>query len=847
MEKPKIIATVAFTVISILLFAFYTFDRYTAQRTERFSAALSEGQRAMLSLTDRSTYLFESTDSYIRSIRGFYQKNGLGGLSDLINASKGSSFDPRKSVISINSTAGRIIFSTLPLNGRAVSVTDLDHFKYFSSHPNDEVYIEPTRKGVLTQRYQFRIIRPILSDGNFDGEILMMMSPDYFERYFAQLNLGTNSSLSIVTLDRKLIARYPEAPDELFGKPLEHLSLWHELDRSPSGVYRVESSIDGIMRTYIYQKLKGYPVVIALGIADRDIDAGLRTTLNNAIGQSVIFALAAIVFGVLILVILRSNTRLLQTQAQLIESRERLEFATEGADIGVWDFDPATHADYWNEPMCRLYGLPKGSTGPGYHGWRSFLHPDDAERAHNDVAAALRGEKPFDSEFRIVLGDGTVRHVRSCGQVIRDATGRACRMLGISYDLSDMKKIEADLREASEAAQQANRAKSIFLANMSHEVRTPITSVTSVIDLIRQTYLTDEQQGYVKTLSHSMESILTIINDILDFSKIEAGRLDIETVDFDLRAAVHNVYELYQGAGSAKAVTLVLEGIESLPVAAAGDPMRLRQILHNLISNAIKFTEHGTVTIRTAIEAATGPRFILSIDICDSGIGMSPGQIERIFEPFSQADASTTRKFGGTGLGLAIVKRLVQLMGGTIEVTSTPAVGSCFRVRLPLETLPPERQLAAHPVGGKPSAPIRLAPLRLLLAEDNLVNQRLIKAMLGKLGHLVSVAANGKEAVAEVANGDFDAVLMDMQMPEMDGEQATAIIRAMPAPRSRVPIIALTADVMVEHRERYLKAGVNDLVAKPIDWDTLTLALAQATGNKSSQSGSPGGGMAPAA
>ena len=321
MEKPKIIATVAFTVISILLFAFYTFDRYTAQRTERFSAALSEGQRAMLSLTDRSTDLFESTDSYIRSIRGFYQKNGLGGLSDLINASKGSSFDPRKSVISINSTAGRIIFSTLPLNGRAVSVTDLDHFKYFSSHPNDEVYIEPTRKGVLTQRYQFRIIRPILSDGNFDGEILMMMSPDYFERYFAQLNLGTNSSLSIVTLDRKLIARYPEAPDELFGKPLEHLSLWHELDRSPSGVYRVESSIDGIMRTYIYQKLKGYPVVIALGIADRDIDAGLRTTLNNAIGQSVIFALAAIVFGVLILVILRSNTRLLQTQAQLIESR----------------------------------------------------------------------------------------------------------------------------------------------------------------------------------------------------------------------------------------------------------------------------------------------------------------------------------------------------------------------------------------------------------------------------------------------------------------------------------------------------------------------------------------------
>ena len=829
-ERAKIIATVVLTVASIFLFALYSFDRYNGLRAERFAAALNEGQRAILSLADRSSYLFETTDKYIRSLRGYYQKNGLSGLSDLINASKASSFDREKGVVSINDKSGVVIFSTMPLEGRVVNVSGLDHYQYFVKHPDDVVYVDPTRKGLLTHMYQFRIIRPLLSDGMFDGEVLATISPVYFERYFEQLNLWPNSSLAILTLDHKLIARYPVAPDELFGKPLDHLGLWKELDRAPAGVYRLESPIDGITRCYIYQTLKDYPVVIALGIADRDIDDSLRTAKANAINQSIIFAAAAILFGLLILIILRSNTKVLRTQAQLIESQERLQFATEGAGIGVWDFDPVTHTDYWNEAMCRLYGLPKGNTGPGYDGWRSFLHPDDAERAHRDVTAALAGEKSFDSEFRIVLGDGTIRPVRSCGQVIRDANGQASRMLGISYDLSEIKKIEAELREASEAAQQANRAKSIFLANMSHEVRTPITSVTGIVDLLRQTDLTDEQRGYVKTLALSIESILTIINDILDFSKIEAGRLDIETVDFNLQALIYSVCQLYQGAGSAKSVIVSPEGLDRLPVGAVGDPMRLRQILHNLISNAIKFTERGTVTIRTAVEPTDGARIILSVDIRDSGIGMSAAQIDRIFDPFSQADASTTRKFGGTGLGLAIVKRLVDLMGGTITVSSTPAVGSCFRVRLPLEALPPNRQVAVRQNDEQPPAPARLLPLRILLAEDNVINQRLIKAMLGKLGHLVSVAANGKEAVAAVADGDYDVVLMDMQMPEMDGVQATAAIRSMAPPQDRIPIIALTADVMVEHRERYLKAGINDLVAKPIDWDVLTQSLAKATG-----------------
>ncbi len=257
-----------------------------------------------------------------------------------------------------------------------------------------------------------------------------------------------------------------------------------------------------------------------------------------------------------------------------------------------------------------------------------------------------------------------------------------------------------------------------------------------------------------------------------------------------------------------------------------GDPIRLKQILHNLISNAIKFTDRGFVAVRIYSSTSEHGALRFMIEIQDTGIGMTPEQVAGLFQPFSQADSSTTRRFGGTGLGLAIVKRITTLMNGEIDVESTLGQGSCFRVSLPLlicspvQTEPPLTKV-------QPFNDVR--PLRLLLAEDNPINQRLVRTMLQKFGHTVTVASNGREAVAAVETTDFDAILMDMQMPEMGGEEATRIIRAMPAPRGAMPIIALTADVMPEDRERYLRSGLNDLVAKPIDWQVLSDALAKHT------------------
>ena len=258
-----------------------------------------------------------------------------------------------------------------------------------------------------------------------------------------------------------------------------------------------------------------------------------------------------------------------------------------------------------------------------------------------------------------------------------------------------------------------------------------------------------------------------------------------------------------------------------------GDPVRLKQILHNLLNNAIKFTERGGVCLRLHSGTGEDGHALVCIDVIDTGIGMTAEQVSRLFQPFSQADASTTRRFGGTGLGLSITRQLLVLMHGTVEVDTHPGEGSCFRVQLPLRIAPSPVEASPMPSPCQPTLRVT-ASLKILLAEDNSINQKLIKTMLEKSGHAVTVVGNGRKAVEAVESADFDVVLMDMQMPEMDGEEATRLIRALSDPKRTLPIIALTADVMVENRARYLEAGVDEVVAKPIDWDALASALAMA-------------------
>jgi signal transduction histidine kinase/HPt (histidine-containing phosphotransfer) domain-containing protein/ActR/RegA family two-component response regulator len=360
-------------------------------------------------------------------------------------------------------------------------------------------------------------------------------------------------------------------------------------------------------------------------------------------------------------------------------------------------------------------------------------------------------------------------------------------------------------------AQAATAAKSEFLARMSHEIRTPINAVTGFTDLALRSADEPTRLDYLRQIRSASRSLLTIINDILDMSRVEAGKLALSVQDFQLRPLVSGVRELLGPQAADKGVELAVSVDEEVPLVLRGDPVRLEQVLVNLVANALKFTEQGRVALQVALEAATPQEASLRFTVSDTGIGIGPEQRARLFEPFSQGDESITRRFGGTGLGLAICRQLVELMGGTIGVDSAPGQGSTFHFTVRLGRVSAARQDTqpeTDPLMQFPGA-------RVLIVEDNALNQRLAKELLKQLGANVALAANGIEAVEAAGRERFDAILMDVQMPEMDGLEATRRIRAQPGGRD-VPILAMTAHALAGSREQCLAAGMNDFIGKPI-------------------------------
>ncbi|MBL8941385.1 MAG: response regulator [Archangium sp.] len=523
-----------------------------------------------------------------------------------------------------------------------------------------------------------------------------------------------------------------------------------------------------------------------------------------------------------LLVIAQDVTDVVRGQERIAESEQRLQEVLSVTHEAVWDWHVPSGRVKHNPQWYALLGLRPGDEADTVEAFATHLHPDDHDAVFARLDEVVSGRvEVYRSEHRLLTTHGVI-HVKDRGRVVeRDGLGHAVRVVGSFTDITAEWRATEALRQARITAEQANLAKSRFLATMSHELRTPLNGILGMAQVLLGSSHDPQALDAARTILDSGQTLLCELNDILDLSKIEAGKLMLEPQPFTTRSLMAGVQQLFGPKATEAGLRLeVVDHTQDRLV--CGDVTRLRQVLNNLVANALKFTPRGAVTISVDERRADTHQVELEWAVTDTGIGIAKEHLPLLFEPFTQADSSTTRRFGGTGLGLSIVRRLVELMGGTIGVDSALHAGSRFWFRV---TLP--RAAAASSPSSSPPLP-RLSGLRVLAVEDNLINQKVILALLAKLGADAVAVENGVRAVELLTQTKRpQLVLMDCQMPEMDGLEATRRVRAWERTRGLppIPIIAVTASAYDEDRARCLAAGMNELLPKPVVLEALGSAI----------------------
>jgi signal transduction histidine kinase/DNA-binding response OmpR family regulator len=744
--------------------------------------------------------------------------------------------------ISVVDRDGILIASNLgPIVGR-IDLSDRAHIRAQKESTDDRLFISAPVVGRVSDKLSLNVTRKMVdANGAYAGAVVVSVDPYYLTRIQETLDLG-HGILLLVGDDHVVRARAPPIPGAL-GRRLDEAASAAMFAGPASGTFESRSPIDGADRLLSFRHVPGYPLSVAVGLDIDEVYAGYRRERREYL----------IVGGVVSALTIGVGLLLIRQRARLVRSQLALTATLENISQGILMADPNGEIAVINHRAIELLGLPPSlapSLAQGPITFAEILQWQLRSGEFGPVEAmdpALRrlvesgGLVSSQLVYERVRPNGTVLEIRSeslpTGETVRTYT-----------DITERRANEQALAAARDTAEAAVRARSEFLAVMSHEIRTPMNGILGVAGLLMDMELGELERGYVRIMLESGNHLLQLINDILDFSRLDAGRLDLEDGAFDLPDMVRHTVDLLASQARAKGLDLVLEVAPDVPRRVGGDARRLRQVLLNLVGNAVKFTERGVVRVAVNRLRSNAGAVRVGFAVSDTGIGIPPEALGKLFTEFTQVDSSISRRFGGSGLGLAISRRLVALMGGAIAAESVPGKGSVFRfdVRLrerdPVESAAPP--LAAPPPveptqeaeATQPTPPV--GPLLVLVAEDNATNRLVATRMLERFGHRVDSVENGREAVEAVAARHYDLVVMDVMMPEMDGLKATGEIRALPGAAARTPILGLTANAQRADEEACIAAGMDLVATKPIS----AAQLAQAIADVMAQAGRPSRG-----